>query len=198
MSVTTVYVSTVSQTDYQQNADKFYRAYAAGDWCIFQFGARGTVGQWRAKQHGSPQAARAAAVEQIGAKIRKGYGDRVEGEFQFDVSLLDGGKPRCIQLDDVRQAANVSNPVPAPAAPTGNEIWDPAPTTPTPAPWSTGVHAEFTARALKAITLAVTDPEKGAVEFALLNAAWPELEAEHAKAQSYLNTLDSLVMGVRA
>ena len=56
----------------------------------------------------------------------------------------------------------------------------------------------FSSRALAAITLAVTDPAKGAEELAILNAAWPMLQQEMSKARSYLDTLNNLVMGASA
>ena len=56
-------------------------------------------------------------------------------------------------------------------------------------------HAAFAARALAAISLAVTDPQAAAVEFALLNDGGRVLETQHAKAASYLKTLDQLLIG---
>lgn len=194
MSTSTVSARTVFFQDYNANADKFYRVYSVGDWAVFQWGARGVVGQFSAKQHSSAVTAEQACNRQLSAKQAKGYTNLLHTSFQYDPSFMDGSKPRCVQLDDVRQAADGNPaPPPAPATPSGQ----PVPATPVQAAPS-DVHSEFTARALAAITLAVTDPTQGAVEFALLNAAWPELEQVHAKARSYLSTLDSLIIGVSA
>lgn len=190
--MTTAYCSTIYKRDYDRNENKYYRVYAVGNWCVFQFGPRGTVGQFKPKQHSSPQAARAAANAKLQEKIRDGYGFEEEGNFSFNADLLDGSKPRCVQLDDVRQAAGVGTTPPPPPAEPGNEIWDPQPQA---APDLLG---DFTVRALNAISLAVSDPAKGAEEFALLNAAWQEVEQQISKARSYLNTLDSLVIGASA
>lgn len=192
MSLTEAQCSTVYLTDYNANSDKFYRAYVVGSWTVFQWGARGTVGQFKAEQHGSQGVASAVAADKLSKKISTGYGFLTAGTFQFDEALLDGSKPRCVQLDDVRQAAGVGTTPPPPPAEPGNEIWDPQPQA---APDLLG---DFTARALNGISLAVSDPAKGAEEFALLNASWQEVEQQISKARSYLNTLESLVIGVTA
>lgn len=41
---------------------------------------------------------------------------------------------------------------------------------------------------------AVTDPNAAMVELALLREQWEELEQIHARAGSYLNTLDSMLL----
>lgn len=192
MSLVTVYCSTVYEKDYSANTDKFYRVYAAGRWSVFQWGRTGTVGQFKGEGHVTDGPATAACRDQLEKKRAKGYTGLEERTFQFDVDLLDGSKQRFVQLDDVRQASTRSAPRIAVGTSTTPPSANPAP----PAPRDP--YAEFTDRALKAISLAVTDPQKGAVEYALLNAQWPELEQLHAKAQSYLKTLDSLVMGVTA
>lgn len=185
----TVECSTVFFQDYNANADKQYRVYVVGDWAVFQWGRRSVVGQFKATKHGSPSAAAVACRNQLATKMAEGYSGRVDDTFDYNQAFMDGSKSSCTQLDDIRQAA--CGTTVASSSPTA------APSTPVPVATS-DPYGDFTARALAAISLAVTDPRKGATEYAILNAAWPELEQIHAKAQSYLKTLDSLVIGVTA
>lgn len=187
MSIVTVRCRTAYLQDYDANSDKFYRTYEIGPWAVFQWGRRGVVGQFKAEQFSGPRQASEAAQKKLNSKHAEGYRDLDEVSFDYDPTFISTDKASCVRLDDVRQAAAPSRvPVSTPSS------------TASPAPPPKDLYADFTERALQAITLAVTDPQMGAIEYALLNAQWPELEQVHAKAQSYLKTLDSLVLGASA
>ena len=47
---------------------------------------------------------------------------------------------------------------------------------------------------MAAVSLAVTDPQAALLELALLRDQWEELEQIHAKAASYVNTLESMLL----
>lgn len=193
MSLIEVTCSTVFFADAQSGSDKYYRTYQVGNWHIFQWGPRGKAGQFQAKQHLASGVAAEACRTQIDVKMKKGYGHRIDSTFRYDSDFMDGSKERMLQLNDIREAS----PGPQePAAPKASPVA--ATSTPVQAAAATDLHGQFTERALRAISLAVTDPIAGAVEFGLLNAAWPELEQAHAKARSYLSTLDSLVIGANS
>ena len=49
-------------------------------------------------------------------------------------------------------------------------------------------------RSPAAVSLAVTEPQKALLELALLRDQWDELEQIHAKAASYVNTLESMLL----
>lgn len=195
--VVTVEVSTVYEQDFSGNAnvDKFYRGYAVGDWVIFQHGRRGATGTFLAPTRYADHATAVAIVQnKMAVKIREGYERRQDGRFQYttpvDANLTDATVRQ--QLNAERIAAlGEQDPFDGAA----QAVPDAAATPAAPAEDVLGI---FSSRALAAITVAVTDPAKGAEELAILNAAWPMLQQEMGKARSYLDTLNNLVMGARA
>ena len=54
------------------------------------------------------------------------------------------------------------------------------------------MHTYDARRSPAAVSLAVTEPQAALLELALLRDQWDELEQIHAKAASYVNTLESM------
>lgn len=195
-NVVNVHATTVYQTDYNANIDKFYTTYAIGSYEIRQWGRVGVIGQFSIEQHAGDLHAQNSARSQISAKERKGYTSnpgREEVTFQFDLDKL-GSNPGKDQAKWVAHAKDAFM-----RSGTSNFKLKPGEPIPSFAPKGKTVTVEvdkfddFTNRALQAITLAVTDPAKAGVTYASLNEEWIELEAVTEKAKSYLSTLDQLV-----
>lgn len=181
--------TTVEKVDAQAGNNKFYRTYVIDNWCIFQHGPRTIApggGRWIGKRHNSPSSAQVAARDKISEELRDGYDNKTVVTFDYP-GTPSTNKADLQPLDISRQRA-VPTPAPRPVAP---------PPAPAPAPpvAPASDHAAFTARALAAISLAITDPQAAHVEFGILNDAWRALEAQHGKAASYLKTLDQLLIG---
>lgn len=84
--MTTGFVFEAQYVDPRSNSDKFYRAFAIGTSLVCQYGRNGTPGTLTpAKDHGSADAAQAAAVKALRAKIAKGY----EPTISANVDLPD-------------------------------------------------------------------------------------------------------------
>lgn len=191
---------TVYFQDY--NSDKFYRVYYFDKWAFFMNGRRNTTGTFRdITKHTSPAAAKRAALDKLYSKEAEGYIDRETVTFQYDLSRWGGTKESCRLMDWARLNAIPNAPAAPPAAPAPAPPAKPAPPAPAARPARIEHEldrlTEFNARALAAITQAVSDPTLAAAEFARLNATYSELERELSKARSYLSTLDNL-LGVPA
>lgn len=198
MTLTAVTCTTLEFNDDQANSHKFYRVYTCGSWTVFQWGRVGAVGQWSGSEHSSSASAKVAANDQLHAKKSKGYALVGVALFDHDESKLSVDKDDLTPLDAGRRRAQASSAQPAPATPAPKPRKPAGAPDPDPAPPVSDVlnpHAVFAARALTAITLAVTDPQKAVEEFAILNDSWKDLEIQHAKAASYLKTLDQLLIG---
>lgn len=198
-NVVIVRATTVFETDYNANIDKFYTAYSLGPYEIRQWGRVGVIGQFSIQRHPSDPSARNSAHNQIVAKERKGYTSppgRQEVTFQFDIDKL-GSNPGKDQAKWVAHAKDAyvhsGAGAPAPAAEGNTAPRKKNEPLPKFAPVQADRFEDFTDRALKAITQAVTDPAKAGVTYAKLNEEWEELVAITEKAQSYLSTLDQLV-----
>lgn len=195
-NVVNVYATTVYETDYNANIDKFYTTYALGTYEIRQWGRVGVIGQFSIQAHHSESLARQSANLQISSKIRKGYTSepgRQEVTFQFDLDKL-GSNPGKDQAKWVAHAKDAFERSGAPSLSVkpGEPVPSFAPRGKTQTV-EVDKFEDFTNRALQAITLAVTDPAKAGVTYATLNEEWLELEAVTEKAKSYLSTLDQLV-----
>ena len=201
-NVVNVHAITVYESDYNANIDKFYTTYAVGPYEIRQWGRVGpAIGQFSIQKHGSESAAISSARGQINTKERRGYTSapgRQEITFQFDLDKL-GSNPGKDQAQWVVHAKDAF--IRGGGAPSSPVRPKPGEPTPAFAPKTKTVtktvevdkFEDFTDRALKAITLAVTDPAQAGVQYASLNEEWVELEAMTEKAKSYLSTLDQLV-----
>lgn len=182
--MTTVTATTVTYHDSAANSHKFYRTYVVDDIAIFQWGRIGASGQWSAGTYGGMLGADNAARSKINEKINGGYGDRTTVTFDYRGRLDPNDKDTLKPLHDLvltQAAARPARPAPAPAPPS-------------PVPAALDRHGEFTARALAAVTLAVTDPNAAMVELALLREQWEELQEIHERAESYLQTLNSMLL----
>lgn len=190
-NVITVRAVTVTQTDYDANIDKFYTTYEVGPFEIRQWGRVGVIGQFSIQKHSVAGVAGASARQQISKKQSGGYTDWHDvTTFQFDIDKL-GQTPGKEQAKWVAHAKDASM---AAVRGTGRSPVRPAAaSTPVQTVQTTDRFEDFTARALSAITLAVTDPPKAGVVYATLNQEWTELQAVTEKAMSYLSTLDSLL-----
>lgn len=195
MSLVDVEVRTVFLTDYAANHDKFYRVYVIGKYCAFQWGRRGTLGQFEVHTYPTASGATLAANTKLNSKLRSGYGNQETAQIRFDLARFtpdanpksESSRKYGRQLAAVYDASHQSTPGPRPS--TG--------TTPTAEAEPTQALKTFTSDALAAITLAVGDPVAAMVQYAKLNERWAaveeEVEIDLAKARSYLDTLDSLV-----
>lgn len=74
-----------------------------------------------------------------------------------------------------------------------NERPDTAPTVPQQTTYHETSITAVADKALGAISLAVSNPEQGYVQFAELQGEWAELEEQVAKARGYLDTLETLI-----
>lgn len=188
-----VTATTVEYHDNGANSRKFYRAHVFGTYVVFQWGRIDSVGQFSGASYYSPNAARVAADVKINEKINSGYGRMRQQTFDYDdraASLVIGNKDTLKPLDSAfRRAAGA----PTPAAPAPQPTPTPAPV-PTPSPVLQDRHAEFTARALAAVSLAATDQPAALLELALLRDQWDELAQIHARAASYLETLNTMLL----
>ncbi len=193
--IVNVEATTVVQTDYSANIDKFYTTYSVGPYEIRQWGRIGVIGQFSIEKHSSAMTAAASARGQVTKKERGGYTDgRTDVTFQFDLDKL-GSNP---SKDQAKWVAHAKDAYAAGVGVTMKPTPKGGRTSDTPAPVTVPTQSkdrfeDFTSRALNAITLAVTDPAKASVVYAKLNEEWVELEAVTEKAQSYLSTLTSLV-----
>lgn len=198
MTITVQYV-TLEFNDPGANSHKFYRCYSSDDGvAVFQWGRVGAVGQWSAQKLGSAARAISEADDKALEKQSKGYQVTGRGKFDINWKLDPGNKDSLVRLDAAR---GPSTPASSPASPPRRRpaapAQPPAAPAPTPAPTdpSLSLHEAFSTRALAAITVAAGDPNKALVELAVLNEQWRELEQAHAKAASYLATLNRLVLG---
>jgi predicted DNA-binding WGR domain protein len=93
-----------------KTSDKFWEASVGGSTFVVRFGRRGTAGQTKRKDFGSPDAARAACDKMIAEKLREGYKELTSvrpGEqastsgapCTYDATLiLPGGRKRELKL----------------------------------------------------------------------------------------------------
>jgi predicted DNA-binding WGR domain protein len=183
-------VTTAYQRDSQSNTDKYYRTYAVGGNVIFQWGRRGTTGQFKVAAVGLTSSAEAVreASKQMNAKLRKGYGQAHVDEIKVDLDRVSMDSRGCIVLDNLF-TAQVRKIVPEDQGRDG-----------TRQVLSTSVQAvqvdklaALSDRIQDAITLSVTDPKSAFVEFAKLNAAWAEQQTAIERCKSFLETLDVMV-----
>lgn len=189
--MTRVTCTTVELVDPQAGHNKLYRTYVADNWCVFQHGPRTIAtggGRWIGHDTRAGGNAWRMAQDKINEEVSEGY--RRVGEVTFDYAgTLSTNKADLQPLDHARVAAGKSTP--APATP------PPAPA-PAPPPVAQDRHAEFTARALAAVSLAATDPQAALLELALLRDQWDELAQIHARAASYLETLNTMLLAPAA
>lgn len=196
--MSTVIATTVTLIDPSANHRKFYTTYAVDGFSVNQWGRIGTRGQFSSPvNHHGQNAAAWAAKEKIQQQESEGYSNRTEVRFEFTGALTD--KESAKALHPLHEAAIAGaapvTPSPPPLVPSGPP--QPAFPDPTPAPApdpALDPHAAFTARALEAVNLAVTDPAKAMVELAVLREQFTELEKIHRKAASYLSTLDRMLL----
>ena len=186
--MTRVTYTTVELHDSQANSHKFYRSYVVDNVVVHQWGRVGTLGQFSAVQCGNKIGAEGIAEDKINEKVGGGYGGRTRGGFDYPHAIDTGDKDTLRRLG---QFANSHVPS-APPAPSPAPKADPAPN-PTPKV-EADRYSEFTSRALAAVSLAVTAPSAAMVELALLREQWEELEQVHARAASYLDTLNTMLL----
>lgn len=167
------------------NANKFYRCMVLPDGTeVRQYGRRSTTGQFQILRHAGVHPAYNSARQQIAAKERKGYHSRIEFSFEY------------LHAGDVEQNKHTLGHV------AESYLWNerqtipparPDPEKPTMEPAESANIATLADKALSTISLAVSNPEQGYVEFAQLQSEWVELEEQVAKARGYLDTLETLI-----
>lgn len=182
--MTTVEVRTAYLVDPRINADKMYRTYATDEWIVVQYGPNGTSGygnlSWRPVQGGG----HGDAELMLRKKMLKGYHDLQVHSFEF-TPLVDSTRHAQETLVNAYVAQQVSGHAPSAAATSVEVAAEPE--------VIADRFAEFTDRALRAISLSVTDKSRAVVELTLLNDQWEELERVHGKAASYMNTLQQMM-----
>lgn len=188
--MTEIEVLTVYLVDAMAGHDKYYRTYASDKWIVIQYGPNGTAGfgnlSWR-----PAVGAQSAARDVVRKKELKGYNSRQTHRFTHNLSVgNDRGAMESLVNAYVAQQANGFAPSDAPAA-------DATPVPAAPVDATADRFAEFTSRALAAISLSVTDRSRAAVELSHLNEQWSELEQVHSKAKSYMNTLHQMMSGAK-
>ncbi len=196
--MSTVTCTTVEKVGGSNN--KFYRAYVMDDWCVFQFGPRTIApggGQWRGRQCGSRGQAISLANGKMDEEISEGY--RMVGTETFEYNgTLTTAKADLQPLDHARTAAangSMSGLKAKPSGPPQPAFPDPTSPSADPLPPPTDRHGEFSTRALAAVALAASEPQKAMLELALLREEFAELERIHGRAASYLKTLENMVLG---
>lgn len=182
----TVTATTVYFFDPQANSDKFYRGYQLGTWAVFQYGRRGSTGSFQKQQCASETAAVTTVADKIRLKKRGGYDNAESETFTIGQTMLvafSGTASDCQLLDKLRRDASVG-------------VGFTPDLTPDPAPiqHELGVLEEFNRRALAAITQAAVDPRAAMTTLAELNHDWPAIQVAVRKAESYLQTLDRMLL----
>ena len=191
--MSTFEVLTVYLVDAAAGHDKLYRTYAGDDGLVVQYGPNGTRG-WGNLSYRPDADARRNARLMIEKKEKGGYNSRQTHTFDWNqpVDTRPGMEMLVDRYEGLKANRSFAGPrsAPAPGAPIAD--------VPGAEPEAPDRFAEFTARALAAISLSVTDRDRAAVELSLLNARWEELEQIHGKAKSYMNTLHQMMSGSSA
>lgn len=183
-----VNVQTVYCVNPDANEDKYYRVFTDGSWIVIQYGPNATVGYGNLSWRPANGDGFHLATDMINKKVRKGYHDKQSVSFEYSPAV-DTTRPTLESLVNAYTALQSTGNAPTAAGA--------APVIPPTPEQVADRFASFTDRALKAISLSVTDRQKATVELTVLNDQWEELEEVHTKAASYMNTLTQMLAGAK-